>query len=510
MPRSSPGRRRHLLGHLPSPAGEVASLELMRQSQRQRRAGAGNALSRVRAIASDPHVHALGLAIAAANERDHRLGGRPRLYPDWCLVLFGACIRIFGSASATARALGEPVIWSEVLAAARPIVKDDDTPPPPVGPSRDHWAYFLKARLSAEILADLSDLQRSLALQRAHEVGLLNEADVHSVGAYHRDHVVGIDGKVFSSPLRTTETERLNRATGELRPIRQDTARQRYGEGGVEGVVWGTKFAIASTRSPLSNHRVVLGIAHFASTTTGGEGKVFTELAQDLARRTSGIHGFTADGAWRGKHLALIQATTGCGVVTPGRQLSSTRGGITIGRQSFAAKSLPWSSRRATREAKCSGHQIWACAGTLYEQIITSDGSSEFVELTRHQTKRDQNRRKDGTTRHQFYGRYSMPCHEGDDHHWWEPLLPVKADESAKFNRSEYLRVVPTTSDQQRRMYGMRQDTESLNAQLERAFYGQRIPAWGVKNQTVMVLMAAFAENAWARKIWRDELDRQQ
>jgi len=55
----------------------------------------------------------------------------------------------------------------------------------------------------------------------------------------------------------------------------------------------------------------------------------------------------------------------------------------------------------------------------------------------------------------------------------------------------------------------MRQDTESLNAQLERAFYGQRLPAWGVHNQTTIVLMAAFAENAWARQIWHTELQRQ-
>jgi len=49
----------------------------------------------------------------------------------------------------------------------------------------------------------------------------------------------------------------------------------------------------------------------------------------------------------------------------------------------------------------------------------------------------------------------------------------------------------------------MRQDTESLNAQLERAFYGQRLPAWGVRNQTVVVLMSALAENAWAAAVSR-------
>jgi len=52
-----------------------------------------------------------------------------------------------------------------------------------------------------------------------------------------------------------------------MRAVRQDLARQRYGEGGEAGVVWGTKFAIASVRSPLANHRVILGVAHFAADT---------------------------------------------------------------------------------------------------------------------------------------------------------------------------------------------------------------------------------------------------
>jgi len=55
----------------------------------------------------------------------------------------------------------------------------------------------------------------------------------------------------------------------------------------------------------------------------------------------------------------------------------------------------------------------------------------------------------------------------------------------------------------------MRQDTESLNAQLERAFYGQRLPAWGLHNQTTIVLLAAVADNAWARRVWYDEVHRQ-
>jgi len=144
-----------------------------------------------------------------------------------------------------------------------------------------------------------------------------------------------------------------------------------------------------------------------------------------------------------------------------------------------------------------------------FEQIITANGESEFHELTRHQTKRDTTRHKDGGTRHQFYARYTLPCADHPDHDWWEPLLATADDAESGFNRCEYLRVVPTTGEQHRRLYGMRQDTESLNAQLERAFYGQRLPAWGVHNQTAVVLLAAQAENSWARHVWRREAEHQ-
>jgi len=185
--------------------------------------------------------------------------------------------------------------------------------------------------------------------------------------------------------------------------------------------------------------------------------------------------------------------------------LTGKRGGIVIDGVGHAAQPLPWSRRRLSREAVCGGHRLWAAAGTLFEQIINAEGQTEYHELTRHQTKRDTTRHKDGTVRHQFYARYAMTCPGHPNHDWWEPLLTTAEDAKIKFNRSEYLRIAPTTSLDHRRMYGMRQDTESLNAQLERAFYGQRLPAWGVHNQTTIVLLAAVAENSWARQVWRDE-----
>jgi len=132
-----------------------------------------------------------------------------------------------------------------------------------------------------------------------------------------------------------------------------------------------------------------------------------------------------------------------------------------IDRHSYAAQPLPWSRRRIQREAVCGGHRLWAAAGTLFDQVITADGTSRFQEVTRHQTKRDTTRRKSGITRYQFYARYTVPCAVAGDHNWWEPLLPVAGDSTAGFNRSEYLRVLAATSERHRRLYGMRQDTKA-------------------------------------------------
>ncbi len=295
-----PRRRRQLFGRPDVGLDEVTiTLVTQTQTQRHRRATAGTAHGRVRALAGDPHLYELAALVTAGNQRDHSIGGRPLLYPDWCLLVFGGCIRVFGSASATARAFQDPLMWQQVRQAAATVLGDEAMAAvAATGPTRDHWSYFCKRRLTPAVLTALTLKQRDLGVRRACEVGLLDPADGTSPGRYRREHVVGLDGKVFSSPLRTLDTERVDRTTGEHRPVRQDTARQRYGEGGVDNLVWGTKFAIASVRSRLANHRVILGLAHFDATTPGGEGRVFTDLALDLATRAAGIHAYTADGAW--------------------------------------------------------------------------------------------------------------------------------------------------------------------------------------------------------------------
>lgn len=104
---------RRLSGHA-EPGRDELTVALVTQTQRRRRATAGTALAKVRALAGDPHLYELAAVVTAGNQRDYSVGGRPLHYPDWCLLLFGGCIRVFGSASGTARALQDPVVWQQV------------------------------------------------------------------------------------------------------------------------------------------------------------------------------------------------------------------------------------------------------------------------------------------------------------------------------------------------------------------------------------------------------------
>jgi hypothetical protein len=170
----------------------------------------------------------MAATVTQMTRRDHQVGGRPRAYPDWCPVLFGACIRIFGSASATARALADETIWALVLTAARmQLGEAADDCVSTAGPSRDHWSYFCRRRVTPEVLAAMIAAQRDLAVRRAQEVGLLNSGDAYPAGGYRRDHVVGVDGKVFNSPLRTMHPNVSIRQPG----LRDRSARTRLDSG---------------------------------------------------------------------------------------------------------------------------------------------------------------------------------------------------------------------------------------------------------------------------------------
>ncbi len=495
----APGRGRRLHGATTEQVREAVFV-LRRQTAREKADDAQTLITHLQAIAADPHLFALADRIDEWTQRDPKVGGRPRKHPTWAVLLLGQSISVFGSAAAAARNLAEPGLWALVVKAALPNLPPDE-PIPDRGPTRDQYGYLTR-RLDGH-LEHLTATQLVLGISRAHEVGLANP-DGLSWSKPDRTRLVGIDGKVFSSPLRTTDTERVDRRTGEIRPIRQDPARGRHGEGGTEDVVWGSKYAIASIRSPMTGHRVVCGIQRITKDGRG-EGGPFTDLAIDIASESPGVVGFVTDGALRGTHISTVQAATGRLVISPPRRKDKKHGGIITNGYGHAAKPLPASRARTKAFADC-GHDLWAAGGGLFEKVLTVDGTPDYQPILRGGIKRQP--KADGSWA--LYAEHRLKCAAtGTTHKWWEPLTPVAADEASGFHRGEYLRAVAIDDTNYDRLYGMRADTESLNAQLEFAFHKQRLPAWGVHRQTIVILLAAMAQNAWALHVWQRAITRQ-
>lgn len=75
-----------------------------------------------------------------------------------------------------------------------------------------------------------------------------------------------------------------------------------------------------------------------------------------------------------------------------------------IGNKDHATAQLPPSRARTARIEECGGHVLHAAGGTIYERVVTVDGSLDLVEVTRHQTK--PNRKPDGNWA--FYARHTL------------------------------------------------------------------------------------------------------
>lgn len=510
MPRarsqpSTPRRARRavLRGANQEQVGGVV-LELRAKSQRQKADAYESTIGLLRAAAADPHLVAAAEAIDALTATDPSTGGRPRKYPTWAMELFKRSISIFGSASAAQRNLADPDLWTIVCREVAPNLPDGALLPPHA-PNRSHYQYY------ARRLAPYSDALRAifaeLSARRAREVGLA-DPDTARLARPDRMHVLGQDGKVFSSPVGTRATEVVDKVTGEARAPRRDPARGPHHEGGTSAIQWGTKVAFSSLRAPEPGIRVIVDLQHVGHDKSDkrGEAGAFVDMTHRASAALPGITHTVVDGAMRGVHIAEVQTRDGVLVVSPARRRQQARGGVKIEGTYHHAKQLPASKARTREFANCAGHDLSA-AGGIHERIIAVDGTEAWSPVERGQIRRE--RKADGT--YAFYADHTLPCHHtGEIHTWWEPLTPVAADEGAGFNRCEYLRALPRDDDDYLRTYGMRADTESFHAQLEYKFHKQRIPAYGAHRQLMVITGAAEVQNSWALYRFRQEHERQQ
>jgi hypothetical protein len=380
------------------------------------------------------------------------------------------------------------------------------------GPSRGQFHFFRDTRLTKDNLEAIQQALTRQIVDRIQAFHMASPDEEHRFNRLHRSRCLIIDGKVTNSPHRRMQYRVVDRETGEIKTVTgsRDTARGLYGEGGEEGMAWGSKWVNAIVADTLPNIRLGLPATYIPPGKGESEAEHFVNRIAALMKIFGdGIDAVIADGALNGIHIEQIQSTHGILVVSPPKLASKRTLRVIdpVTKKGYLAKVLPVDSKHPASTWACKGRGLMAGGGTVWTTTTNADGRTHHTPVPRGQIKRQ----KVGS-RYTFSIRLTIDCcpHCQQQHTWWESLSKKNSDRKS-FNRAHYLRAyTPLDAEEWKRVYGMRPDVESNNNRIERAWYGQRIPAWGIHNQTLVMLGFALATAAKARTVYHRFLASQQ
>jgi hypothetical protein len=179
----------------------------------------------IEALMRDPATTECAALIPASGN-----GGRPRLYPNWCYILFNALVSHFQTGGKVQTELGDPRTWLLVRTLARELFPEDQQPPEQ--PMRWHHYKYAKNRyLSREdTLTNYRRIHREGACTLAREAG--NFADrgfsIHPTFS----NTTAADGKVVATRSKARPKDRrLDRRTGKRVRARVEPDKKPHVEG---------------------------------------------------------------------------------------------------------------------------------------------------------------------------------------------------------------------------------------------------------------------------------------
>jgi hypothetical protein len=449
-------------------------------------------LERIEALFQRPILYELGDQIPTKG-----LVGRPRDYPPYLWIAYLALKNECDSARRVEAEFADRRIWRLIRRTVKRMFPDDPARWPPRRPMRRH--HFLYARRyldDDDIFGQLHQAFREL--EAASAVQDLRALDPSGPGSYthpHPDRLIHADGKVVTPLFRAKQgSTRVDKATGEVLPVRHDPDARLHVEGdGKEA--WGNKFVLAATRT--DEGRFILDWEYVPGKGGGGEAGVAMEIFERLIPHLPGTQGVAYDMALRGKHLDRLMRRLGVlGIArVPAKANRSRRRG---------QRSAPWIDKDTLIEVQsltlpdgtALKVPLYARGGALGIPKTTDTGEEVFIPLRRLRTQRFA--AKGGSYR--LYNQYQLPPELGGGEITVR-LYGNEEDERRGLNRAENLRAIPPSDPDFDRLYARRNDSESLNRALEDALYLGRAQSVGWVRQRTDLLGFALMQNTitWAR-----------
>jgi len=394
--------------------------------------------------------------------------GRPRRHPLAVHLAFGALARVYGSV----RKLESDIIHGDLWPTIRTLYQQHsggDTLPP-FAPKLTVDAYKRSRQyLSGDDTFDLVvESFTSHSVSFARQIGLLLPNGPGSRTKPHPTRILFGDGTV-------------------VRPMYGKNARRQDPDAAVhtrhDGTIFGSNLVAFAARGAEPYQRVVLTVGRVDA--PGGE----ADTALQLLRRLHPLVGDGAlavvyDGAFRGVHHHTLLTELGWILINKVHPAANTEGDrtwrtVTLGR---------W--EHTVGKYTC-GHNLVAHNGSVLEQYIDAEGNLAHSEaLPRRQIRR---------TRSKAGFRFSLgvdvDCPRGGFTAW---ISPHTQPGDRTHRRPDQLRLIPPDDLQFSALYGLRNDSESINAEYKRTLYASRAATLGWRRQVLDLMSWAIASNSYA------------
>lgn len=453
--------------------------------KRRRQATGVSTLEQLEALVDNPAVYALAELIP---DQEPAVGGRPRHYPAYAVILWLALITVYRSSRRVETELSHPDTWGHLRRLVERRFPDQPEMWLPEKPMRSHNYRYFRDRYLEPRRGGMKEVFREFAARQAQELGLCREDGRGSLTHPSLSRMPYADGKVVT-PLYKAKRgkKRVDPVTGETRRVRADPDAQLHVTGG-GFPAYGNKFVLVACRGTAPHARVVLDVEHVAS--TGAEAAVAIECFRRVRPFLPGAQGVLYDGAFRGVHLQELLHDLGLLPVVP---VTPATGGHTTGEPAVHRTVRVGEVDVTGEDEVVRTHQLYSQAGTLGLGELNESGDVVFVPLVRRKVV--QRRNADKTWR--WYGEYALPAEAGGG----EVRVRLDAtdhDREVGFNRTEHVRPIPPGDADYAHLYPRRNDIESINRTVDDSMWLGRAHSVGAARQELDMIGFALAKNSVA------------
>lgn len=454
---------------------------------RRRRTTGALTSEQIDAIVRCPLIHRMGDAATGSEV------GRPRLHPLAAHLAFSALIRVWRSGARVDAEL--PGVWPAFVAGFNDTAELLGTEPIGVRAQPIAWHHYRRGRdrlINDDNLQAIAEVFTHESLAIARSIGLLLPNGLGSLTYPHPSRTIYGDGTIVRPIYSATrdlgdDPETPGRRTD---PDAADHVRH-------DGTISGTNFVAVCARGPGLRQRVVLRAARVPA--PGQEAATAVTAITDVARLAgAGIQAVAYDGAFTGTHIEQLMTTCGLIVVNKVASAPTTDQEKAVGAKK--AKQYPLGVHTHRIGRRDCRHNLICHDGAIHQLDLDDTGDTTLGDrLRRVQVKRV--RRSDSW---RFTLGIEIACRHGNFTTWISPHPQAGENHN---RRPENIRLLPQADPRFQTIYGLRNDSESLNSGFKRTLLVDRAMSLGWHRQLLDLYGYAILTNtlAWAEAATHSE-----